>query len=289
MTSRNSAASLSATVNPMWLLRSLPNNVLCHVGIRHGFKGTNACITNQCVGGMLAIVEALGGLRAGEADRAVAIGHDAPIDPQNVLYYHRMGLFSRDALRPFDTARDGSLFGEGAGAMVLETAAAAAERGATVLGEVLGGGYASEAQGLAAIRADGEGVERAIRAALDDAGIAAAEVGMIVAHGNGTRASDASEAAAFARVFGPGMPPVTGFKWAFGHLIAGAGAAEAVVALHALHANVVPGIATLEALDPGCAGLAVSRAATAPTSNIALVISRGFGGTNVALLVRAAR
>ena len=65
---------LSATVNPMWLLKNLPNNVLCHIGIRHYFKGTNACITNQCVGGVLSIVEAVAAIRAGEADRAVAVG-----------------------------------------------------------------------------------------------------------------------------------------------------------------------------------------------------------------------
>ena len=95
---------LAATVNPMWLLRSLPNNVLCHVGIRHGLKGPNACITNHSISGVLAVAEAAAALRAGEADRAVAVGHDAPIEPQTVLYYHQLGLLARDALRPFDAA-----------------------------------------------------------------------------------------------------------------------------------------------------------------------------------------
>jgi 3-oxoacyl-[acyl-carrier-protein] synthase-1 len=279
---------LSSVVNPMWLLRTLPNNVLCHVGINYGLKGTNACITNHSVSGMLAVIEAVAGLRAGEADRAVAIGHDAPIEPQNVLYYNRMGLVSRDQLRPFDAARDGSLFGEGAGAFVLETPAAAAERGATPVGEVLGGGYASEGLGLAAVSPDGDGVERAIRAALDDAGIATADVGMIVAHANGTRASDASEAVAILRVFGGRVPPVTGCKWSFGHLLAAAGAAESVVALHALRAGVVPGIANLETLDPAFAGLPAMRENRQPASKVALVLSRGFGGTNAALMIRAA-
>ncbi|MGH6623892.1 MAG: beta-ketoacyl synthase N-terminal-like domain-containing protein, partial [Burkholderiaceae bacterium] len=80
-------SELAATVNPMWLLRSLPNNVLCHVGILYGLKGTNACITNHSISGALAIVETMAGLRAGEADRAIAIGHEAPIEPQNVVYY----------------------------------------------------------------------------------------------------------------------------------------------------------------------------------------------------------
>ncbi len=80
----------------MWLLQTLPNNVLCHVGIRHGLKGPNACITNHSVSGMLAIVEAMEGLRQGEADRAVAVGHDAPIEPQAILYCHRVGLLAQE-------------------------------------------------------------------------------------------------------------------------------------------------------------------------------------------------
>ena len=276
---------LADTVNPMWLLRTLPNNVLGHVGIRYGLKGTNACITSHSVGGLVAVAEAFEALRAGEALRVVAVGHEAPIEPQMVLYYKRMGLLAADTLRPFDAARDGSLFGEGAGALVLETEESAAARGAPVLGEVLGSGCASEGLGLLAIRDDGDGPARAIRDALDDTRLTAANVGMIVAHGNGTRASDASEAAAIRAVFGAAPPPVTGFKWAFGHLIAAAGIVEAAVALEALAAGVVPGIATLDALDPACAGLPVSRAAQTPRSRVALVLCRGFAGTNAALLL----
>jgi 3-oxoacyl-[acyl-carrier-protein] synthase-1 len=278
---------LGDTVNPMWLLRTLPNNVLCHIGIRHTLKGPNACITNHSVSGALAIIEALEGLRAGEAERAVAVGHDAPIEPQMVLYYHQLGLLGGDVLRPYDAARNGSLFGEGAAAVVLETEAAAAARGAAVHGEILGSGYASDAQGLLPIREDGDGLARAIAAALDDAGIRAADVGMIVGHANGTRQSDASEAAGIRTVFGAKPPPVTGFKWAFGHLIAASGAIETVLALLALRNRIVPGVATLEALDPALGDFPVSAAARTPMSNVALVLSRGFGGTNAALLVRA--
>jgi 3-oxoacyl-[acyl-carrier-protein] synthase-1 len=280
---------LGSAVNPMWLLRTLPNNVLCHVGIKYNLKGSNACITNHSAGGTLSVIEAAEALRQGEADRVVAVGHDATIEPQMVLYYHQCGLLAEDAIRPFDAARGGSLFGEGAGAMVLETEHSAAERGATVLGEVLGGGYASEATGLLAIRDDGNGVKRAITGALADAGLAPVDIGMIVAHGNGTRGSDASEAAALREVFGTGAnaPPVTAFKWAIGHLIAAAGIAEAVIALEALRQGVVPGVATLDRLDPECAGLRISRNAQAPMSDVALIICRGFAGTNAALIVRS--
>ena len=284
---RTFGRDLADTVNPMWLLRTLPNNVLCHVGIRNRLKGVNACITNHSVGGMLAVIEATEALRNDEADRALAIGHDTPIEPQNVLFYHGCGLLAADGLRPFDAARSGSLFGEGAGALALETEAAARARHAPVVGEILGGGSAGDALGLLAIRDDGDGVVRAIEAALADAGVDATGVGMIVAHGNGTTLSDASEAAALQRVFGARCPPVTAFKWALGHLIAAAGIVETTIALAALHRRIVPGIATLQTPSPECAHVPVSRTAQTPGSDVALVLCRGFAGTDAARVVRA--
>jgi 3-oxoacyl-(acyl-carrier-protein) synthase len=279
---------LVATVNPMWLLRSMPSNVLCHIGIRYGLKGPNACVTNHSVSGSLAVVEAAAALRAGEADRALAVGHDAPIEPQMVLVYHQLGLLSSDGLWPFDARRSGSLLGEGAAALVLETEAAATARGARVLGGFLGSGCATDAEGLLAIRPDGDGLAGAIVMALDDAGIHPAEVGMIVAHGSGTRQSDASEAAAIQRVFGATAPPVTAFKWAFGHPLAASGTLDAVLALAALRRGVVPGVATLRQLDPDLGNLPVSVGPQAPRSDVALVLNRGFGGSNTALLLQAA-
>ena len=280
---------LASVVNPMWLLRTLPNNVLCHVGIKYNLKGTNACITNHSCGGTLAVIEAMEALRQGEADRVVAVGHDALIEPQMVLYYHQCGLLAKDTIRPFDAERSGSVFGEGSGALALETEAAASQRSAMVLGEVLGGGYAGEAQGLLAIRDDGDGLARAIGQALADAKLQPADIGMIVAHGNGTPQSDSSEAAAIRTVFGSGAdaPPVTGFKWAIGHLIAAAGIIEAVIALAALRKGVVPGIATLAHPDPDCAGIRISTTTQKPRGNTALILCRGFAGTNAALIVRA--
>jgi 3-oxoacyl-[acyl-carrier-protein] synthase-1 len=283
---RTLGRELSNTVNPMWLLRNLPNNVLCHVGIRHNLKGTNACITNQCVGGVLAVAEAGEAIRAGEADRAVVVGHDAPVEPETVLYYHQVGLLSNDALRPFDRERAGTILGEGAAAAVLEKPADARNRGATILGEFLGSGCATEATGVLDIQPDGEGVSRAIELALAAAEISPGDVGMIVAHGNGTRASDASEAIAIKRVFGENPPPVTGFKWAFGHLIAASGILDLVLALTALRKRIVPGIPNLTP-DPELMPFPVSSQSQKPRSDVAVVICRGFGGMNVVLIVRA--
>jgi 3-oxoacyl-[acyl-carrier-protein] synthase I len=279
---------LSATVSPMWLLRSLPNNVLGHIGIRHGLKGPNACITHHSISGLLALAEAAEALRDGECERAVVAAHEAPIEPQTLLYYHQMGLLSPTALRPFDARHDGSAMGEGGAALVLETQAAAEARGAVVLGEMLGSGSGGDALGLLPVDEHGAALARAIRIALASAGIAPAEVGMVVAHGNGTVNSDVSEARALAQVFGSDMPPVTAFKWAFGHLLAAAGLIESVLAVAAMRAGVVPGLAGLGEIDPACAALDVAPMQRQPTSDIVLLVSRGFGGTNAACVLRVA-
>jgi 3-oxoacyl-(acyl-carrier-protein) synthase len=112
---------------------------------------------------------------------------------------------------------------------------------------------------------------------------------MIVAHGNGTPASDASEARAIKRVFGQNLPPVTSFKWAYGHLIAASGVIDLVLALRALRQGVLPGIATLRSPDPELLPFPVSAGPQTPRSDVALILCRGFGAMNVALLVRAPR
>jgi len=284
---QNFGRELSSSVNPMWLLTHLPNNVLCYIGIQNGFKGTNGCVTNQCVGGVQALVEAAAAIRAGEAQRVVGAGHDAPIEPETILHYHRLGLLSEDVLRPFDAGRSGTVFGEGAGAVVLESLPAAQNRQATILGEFLGSGCTSEGTGILAVRPDGDGLRRAMEQALADAGVTRDQVGLVVAHGNGTRASDASEALAIRRLFGDRPPPVTAFKWAFGHLIAASGILDVVMSLVALRARVAPGIASLHTLDPEIAPLPVSTAPQPLTKEIALVLCRGFGGMNTAVVVRA--
>jgi 3-oxoacyl-[acyl-carrier-protein] synthase-1 len=233
----------------------------------------------------MAVAEAAAAIRVDEADRAVAAGHDTPFEPETLLHYHRLGLMSPDTVRPFDSQRSGTVFGEGAAALVLEEMTAAQARKATILGEFLGSGCTTEATGIVDVRPDGDGLSRAIQIALGDAGISPNTVGMIVAHGNGTPASDASEARAIRRVFGDKLPPVTAFKWSFGHLIAASGVLDLVLALTALNKEIVPGIATLNCLDREIAPFTASRTPQQPRNDVALVLCRGFGGMNVALLV----
>ena len=279
---------LASQVNPMWLLRTLPNNVLCHVGIRHLLKGPNGCITHHTTGGILALGEAAQSIRDGEAQRALAVGHDTPVEPQMVLYYHRCGLVAEHTIRPFDVRHDGSVLGEGAAAVAVETEASARARGADVLGIYEGIGNLAEGEGLLALRPDGDGAIRAMRAALDDAGVGTGDIGMIVAHGNGTPQSDASEAAALRTVFGRAMPPVTAFKWVTGHPLAASGILDVSVGLAALRRGVVPGIAELAQLAPECEGVNASSKSREPAGDRMLVLCRGFGGTNVAVVIRGA-
>jgi 3-oxoacyl-[acyl-carrier-protein] synthase I len=278
---------LTSQVDPMWLLRTLPNNVLCHIGIRYGFKGPNTCFVNQSVGGALAIAEAAAALMDDEADRAVAVASDTPVEPQTILYYKSLGLLSEGLPRPFDLLHDGTALGEGAAAMVLETRASAERRGAAILGEILGFSCSSEAGGLLPLRHDGAGVARAIDNALQEAGLKPADVGMIVAHGNGTPNSDNSEAAALHGIFGSSPPPVTSFKWSIGHLFAAAGIIEPVLTLLCLMRGEAPGIGGFGEPDPACAGLRIAASSQPVLSDIAIVLSRGLGSISTALVLRA--
>jgi 3-oxoacyl-[acyl-carrier-protein] synthase-1 len=277
---------LDEKINPMWLLRNLPNNVLCHVGIRNNLKGANGCITDHSTSGAQALIEADAALRIGDADRAVAIGHDSAVEPQRVLYYHSLGLLADVDLKPFDVRRAGSILGEGAAALVLETEEAALARGARIHAEILGKGCSCEASGLLPIREDGDGLARAIQLALEQAELDAHQIGMVVCHGNGTTSSDRSEGAALRTIFGSASPPITGFKWAFGHLLAASGSIDAVLAIKALQRGTVPPIAPLEQLDPALEGLPIATEVVEPRSDTALVLSRGFGGRNTALVIR---
>ncbi len=280
------AAALE-TVHPMWLLRTLPNNVLAYVAIGHGYKGANQNITAHGISGVQAVAEACRYLRDGAIDRAVVVAYDSVAEREALVYYAAMGLVGSKAPAPFDRDRDGTVLGEGAGALVLETLEAASRRGATIHGEILGCAVNSEAEGILAVRDDGDGVARAMRAALADAGREPEEVGMVTAHANGTQGSDASEARAIVGVFGPGGPPVTGFKWSLGHTVAASGAIESALTLSCLRRRRIPGIATLRNLAPECEGVRASASEQEPRTKLALVTTRGFAGLNGCLVLSA--
>lgn len=279
------AQSLFEHVHPMWLLKILPNNVLAYAGIQNGFKGPNENITNHGVSGMQAIIEAYQFLRTGVIDRAIVIGYDVALEPQAVHYYGGLGALSTKGVHSFDAERDGTVLGEGACAIILETLPSAQARQATIYGEILGGATTSEAMGVLSIQDDGSGVERVMRQALRVAMIDAEEVGMITAHANGMLKSDLAESLAISKVFKTNSDiPVTGFKWAVGHTIAAAGIIESALTMFSLQEAIVPGITTLKQRASGC-DLNVSNQSQTPHSPIGMVISRGFSSLNSCLLL----
>ncbi|ARH01231.1 beta-ketoacyl-[acyl-carrier-protein] synthase family protein [Legionella micdadei] len=280
------AQQLFDEVHPMWLLRILPNNVLAYTGISYSFKGPNHNITNHAIGGMQAILEAYQALKHGQAERAVVVAYDV-LEPQALFYYEKIGVISPRHLKPFDIERDGTIIADGAAAFVLETETSARARSAVCYGEIVAGMAASEASGLFSIEAEGQHLANLLSRTLEEQAINPAEIGMLVAHGNGNHKSDDSEAQAIQAVFGNKVP-VTALKWSYGHTISASGILDAVMATHAIRDNCIPGIMNFVKPAPLCEGLNISAEhRQLGTSKTAMIINRGFASMNACLVIKA--
>ncbi len=282
------AEHLFSEVHPMWLLRILPNNVLAYTGITYGFKGENHNIVNHAASGMQAILEAYHAIRSGLASRAVVVAYDVGTEPQALFYYERLGVLSARHLRPFDQSHDGTILAEGAAALVLESEASARARGRTPYAEILGGRTETEGRGLFALDPEGAPLASLLTRTLEELQLSPADLGLIVAHGNGNPTSDVSEARAITTTLGQHHVPVTAFKWAMGHTLCASGVLDAVLATEALRSKLIPGIANLSRTADACAALDLSNATRRITGGShALLINRGFGGMNVSLVMKA--
>lgn len=282
------AKHLFEEVHPTWLLRILPNNVLAYTGITYGFKGPNHNITNHAVGGTQAILEAYHAIRNGQADRAVVVAYDMGTEPQALFYYDRLGVLSHKHLKPFDEAHDGTILAEGAAALVLESEASVQARAATCYAEIVGGLSASEASGLFSIESEGHHLESLLTQTLDRANLKPAEIGLIVAHGNGNSKSDLSEAQSIKQLMGNNNTPITAFKWSMGHTLCASGVVDAVMTTYALQHQCAPGIANLENIAPTCKGLLLSADhQSLQNKSYALMINRGFASMNSCLVLKA--
>jgi 3-oxoacyl-[acyl-carrier-protein] synthase II len=275
-------------VGPFLVPMMMPNAAAALIAIRHGFTGPNLAVATACATGAHAIGEGARLLRDGMADVVVCGGTEASVSPVSMAAFARMGALSRNpdpaaASRPFDDDRDGFVMGEGAGFLVLEPYDRAVARGARVHGEVLGYGLTCDAHHITAPIDDGSGAVAAVEMALADAGLAAGAIGHVNAHGTSTPQNDAAEAAAIAKVFGPGAVPVTSTKGVTGHLIGAAGAVEAVAALLAAGRGLVPPTANHRQTD-----LPVDVVAGEPRPiEVAPAVSTSFafGGHNAALVL----
>jgi 3-oxoacyl-[acyl-carrier-protein] synthase II len=191
------------------------------------------------------------------------------------------------ACRPFDADRDGFVIGEGAGLLVLERPEYARARGAHIRAEVVGYGASNDAYAPVAPDPEGAGVERALRAALADAGAVPRDVGHVNAHGTSTVMNDRIESAVLGRVLG-GHPLVTSTKAMTGHTLGAAGGIETALTVHALERGLVPPTVNLTSLDPEVAVEVVAKEARAVRADLAVKTSLGFGGHNAALVLARA-
>jgi 3-oxoacyl-[acyl-carrier-protein] synthase II len=243
-------------VEPIWLLKYLPNMLACHISILFDCQGPSNTITEADASSNLAIAEAARIIARGRADVMITGGADSKIHPLSVV---RMALFENmsrwkgepsQACRPFDRRRDGWVPGEGAGILILEEETHARTRGAKIYGEFLGGGSGCDAMPLGGLDPEGSGTEVAISSALEEAGLKPADVAHVSAHGSATRLSDLAEARALARVFGPRGVPVTALKGYIGNLVSGAGAVELICSLVGANRGRVPAVLNCDLPDP---------------------------------------
>jgi 3-oxoacyl-[acyl-carrier-protein] synthase II len=243
-----------ANIPPLWMLKYLPNMLACHISIMHNAQGPNNTITESDLAGLLALGEAFRITRRNQADFFLAGGGESRINPLSMV---RQCLFQplskrnqepEKACRPFDRHRDGMVLGEGASVLVMEESEHARRRGARIYGEMVGFGAAFD-RGCT-----GQGLARAIRAALDEAGIAPDAIDHVNASGVSTVVGDAWEARGLHEVFGNLKPPVPVFaaKSYMGNLGAGSAPTEIALSLLALQHGQLPATLNYEEPDPAC-------------------------------------
>jgi 3-oxoacyl-[acyl-carrier-protein] synthase II len=281
----------ASRVSPFFVPMMMPNAAAGQISIRFGFTGPALCISTACAAGANAIGEGVRMVRDGSAEVVVAGATEAPVTPLTISAFARMGAMSTRnddptrASRPFDAARDGFVIAEGAAFFVLETLEHALARGAKVYGEVLGYGRNADAHHITAPVPGGSGAAACMQLALDDAGLDASEIGHVNAHGTSTPLNDATEAEAIRKVFADHKLPVTSTKGVTGHMIAGAGAAEAVISLLSLRDGVVPPTANLDQIGDDIDLDVVGGEPRPIEAKPVLSNSFGFGGHNATLIL----
>jgi 3-oxoacyl-[acyl-carrier-protein] synthase II len=286
----------SRHVSPLSIPRIMPSSASATLAIRYGFGGATYQVGSACASASTAIVSAVRAIQAGDTKACLAGGADAPFSRFSRACFNATGVVSPSGTsRPFDARRDGFVMGEGAAVLALEDERNARQRGAQVLGEVLGVGSSSDHSHLVAPEPSGRGAAKAIARALAEAGLEPADLDYVNAQGTATVASDAAETRALKLALGEERGvPVSSTKSAIGHLMGAAGAVEAVATLMALRNRVAPPNLGYGEPDPDCDLDYVTdgaRALRGRTLNgrgaVALSNSFGFGGHNVVLCLRA--
>lgn len=280
---------------PFFIPRILVDIASGIISIKYGLRGVNFCPVSACATSNTAIIEAFNYLKWGKADMIITGGSEAAINEAAIGGFSSAKALStrnddpKSASRPFDVNRDGFVMGEGAGALILETYEHAVKRGATIYGEIIGGGMAADAYHLTGTHPEGDGAVLGMNEALREGGITADQVDYINMHATSTPLGDNSELISAKRVFGENSKvTISATKSMTGHLLGAAGAVEAIACVMALHEGMVPPTINTEEIEPEYAGMfdfplnkAVPKDMTYAMSN-----TFGFGGHIASVLMK---
>ena len=280
-------------ISPFMVPSMLINLASGQISIRHGFKGPNHSVVTACATGVHAIGDAARMIERGDADVMVAGGAESAICRLGIASFvaaRAMTTGYNDdpeaASRPYDKDRDGFLMGEGAGALVLEEYEHAKARGAKIYAEFKGYGLSGDAYHITSPAPDGDGGYRAMKMALDGAGLTPAEIDYVNAHGTSTPMGDEIEVKAVERLFGDAVNglSMSSTKSSTGHLLGAAGAIETVFSILAVRDNILPPTLNLENPSFETKIDLVPLKAKEKQVNVALSNSFGFGGTNASII-----
>ena len=276
----------ASRIHPLTIPRTMANAGTSCIAREYGIGGPCYTVSTACASATHAIGQAYWMVRNGVVDAAIAGGSEAPFSMGFLKAWEAMRIIAPDTCRPFSRDRKGLILGEGAAMLVLEPMEVAQARGAKIWGEIAGFGMSSDAYHLTQPLADG--AARAMKSALQDAGVEPSAVGYINAHGTGTQANDVTEAEAIRDVFGAHADKVavSSTKSMHGHALGAAGALEAAATLMALDQGVIPPTANFTEADPACVLDVVPNMARPGSIEWALSNSFAFGGLNAVLVFR---
>ena len=283
-------------VSPFMVPKLMPNGAAGQIAMRFNLHGPTYAVSSACASGAHAIGESVRQIRSGVAEVMLAGGTEAALTPLAVAAFARMGALSsrnddpQGASRPFDAERDGFVFGEGAGILVLESRSHAEARGAEILACVAGYGASCDAAHVTQPDPEGRGAQLAMTEALKDAHLSAADVDYVNAHGTSTPMNDRTETLAIRNALGVEAKriPVTSTKSQTGHLLGAAGAVEAAATVLMMQRATIPATINLTNDDPDCDLDYVADGPRDVAVRVALSNSFGFGGQNACLVLTAA-
>lgn len=280
-------------VSPFFVPMMIPDMAAGQVSIFLGAKGINSCTVTACATGTNSIGDAFKVIQRGDADVMISGGAEAPITRMSVAGFCANKALSTNpdpqtASRPFDLNRDGFVIGEGAGIIVLEELEHALARGAKIYAEIVGYGATGDAHHITAPAPGGEGGVRAMKMAIQDAGLNSEDIDYINAHGTSTDYNDKFETMAVKTVFGDYAYklPISSTKSMTGHLLGAAGGVEAIFSIMAIKEGMLPPTINIETPDPECDLDYVPGEARKQDISVAMSNSLGFGGHNATIVFK---